>query len=60
MNLFKILEQQQIQVPSDTFLMIDLVSFLMWDSNDRLKVSLKKKAWKEHMLFSQNLIFPKL
>lgn len=44
MNLFKILKQQQIQVPSDTFLMIDLVSFLMWDSNDRLKVSLKKKA----------------
>lgn len=54
------LKQQQIEVLSDTFLMIDLVSYLMGDSNDPLKVSLKKKAWKEHMLFSQNQIFPKL
>lgn len=52
--------KQQIEVVSDTFPMIDLASFLMRDSNDPLKVSLKKKVWKEHMLFSQNLIFPKL
>lgn len=52
------LKQQQMGVPPDIFLMIDLVPFLR--RGQWFFTSEPEKAWEEHMLLSQNLIFPKL